>query len=57
MTHGSTKTRLPFSEMCLTGVNTQWVYSQGVIQKASDDRFDPGDLPHLRMRGAARRID
>ena len=33
-------TRL-YPEMCLNGVNTQWVYSQGVLQNPLDNQ-NPG---------------
>ena len=35
-----------YPEMCLNGVNTQWVYSQGVAQKP----FDSGRFPPKKWR-------
>ena len=37
--NGSTNHTVFIREMCLNGVNTQWVYSQGVIQKPLDVHF------------------
>ena len=35
-------------EMCLNGVNTQWVYSQGVLQKPIENQGKPQRLCYLQ---------